>query len=125
MRISLVYLLFLTIGIAGLSGCTSENKELKQDARRIASAMCNNLYAMKKLKMANPADSVGIKKIQAEVKEIQADMAILYTDFNTKYAEKAKTDEFNREFRKYLNESMLDCKSLSTEEREMFSRSLK
>jgi predicted nuclease with TOPRIM domain len=125
MKFRFIFYTILFAGIFGISGCKSENKELKKDTKDIADVMCKSMEAMKNLKMANPADSVQVKKLQAEYKNIQTEMTILYQEFKTKYGEKATTKEFNEEFRKYLSESMLDCKSLSKEDRETFEKGMK
>jgi hypothetical protein len=46
----------------------------------------------------------------------------LYSQFRTKHGDKPASEAFNVEFRKYLNESMLECKNLSKEERETFEK---
>jgi hypothetical protein len=51
-------------------------------------------------------------------------MTLLNEKFRTKYSEKVNTDEFKRDFRKLLSESMLDCKSLSKEDREAFEKGM-
>ena len=87
--------------------------------------MCKSLEAMENLKMADPADSLQVLKLQADYKKVETEMTILYQEFRTKYGEKVKSKEFNEEFRKYLNESMLDCKSLSKEDRAAFEKGMK
>ena len=125
MKISVILYSMLIAGVFGLSGCKSENKELKKDSKNIADVMCKSMEAMKNLKMADPADSLQVKKLQGEYKNIQTEMTVVYQDFRAKYGDKAKTKEFNEEFRKYLSESMLDCKSLSKEDREAFEKGTK
>jgi hypothetical protein len=124
MKIRIIIYSVLFAGIVGMTGCKSENTALKNDAKIIAETMCKNLEAMKRLKSANPSDSVLLIKLQSEHQKIQEEMAMLFQKFKTKYGDKAMTKEFNEEFRKYLDESMLDCKSLSKEERETFERGL-
>ena len=124
MNIRVIIYSVLLAGILGIAGCKSENTALKNDAKIIAEAMCKNLEAMKNLKSADPADSVLVNRLRLEHQKIQAEMTMLYQKFRTKYGDKATTKEFNAEFRKYLDESMLDCKSLTKEERETFERGL-
>jgi len=125
MKISHILSLFLIAGIIGVSGCSSEDKELKKDAREIADVMCKSMEAMKNLRLADPADSVLVYKLQEEYQLIESDMSALYQKFRTKYGEKTTSKEFAEKFRKYLNEAMLDCKSLSKEDREAFEKGMK
>ncbi len=104
--------------------CKRENRELRADAEKIAAIMCKSLETMKALKSASPHDTVRLVTLQAEVEKTQAEMSMLYDDFHKKYGEKAKTEEFGKEFRQYLNEAMLDCKSLSKEDRALFEKDL-
>jgi hypothetical protein len=125
MKIRVILYALLVAGILGISGCGGENKELKNEAKKIAGVMCKSLEAMKSLKSADPSDSVLVQKLQLEYKNVEAEMTVLYQEFKTKYGEKVNVKEFNEEFRKYLNESMLDCKSLSKEDRENFEKGAK
>ncbi|MEI7500911.1 MAG: hypothetical protein WCK84_10745 [Bacteroidota bacterium] len=125
MKISVILSLVLISGILVISGCGSENKDLKIDAKKIADVMCKSLETMKNLRTADPSDSLMVNKLQKEYKIVQSEMAILYQNFRTKYGEKAKSGKFNEDFRKYLNEAMLDCKSLSKEDREAFEKGSK
>ena len=125
MKIRVILYSILLAGIFGIPGCKGENKELKKDTKEIATVMCKSLEAMKNLKMADPADSLLVKKLQGEYKNIQKEMTIIYQKFKTKYGDKATTKEFSEEFRKYLSESILDCKSLSKEDRESFEKGMK
>ena len=52
-------------------------------------------------------------------------MTTLSVDFRKKYGEKINIPEFNRQYRKYLNEAMLDCRFLSKEDRENFEKEVK
>jgi hypothetical protein len=125
MKISVILSFILIAGMIGISGCGSQNKELKKDAKNIADAMCKNVEAMKNLRTANPADSMVIQKLQTEYEKVEAEMITLNDAFKKKWGEKATSEEFKQEFRKYLNEAMLDCKSLSKEDRESFERGTK
>ena len=118
-------ILILSAVVMAFSSCNRENKELQKDAKNIAVAMCRNIETMQNLKTANPADSVKISQLRAKEKDAEVEMTILYQEFKTKYGDKVKTKEFSEEFRKYLSESMLDCKSLSKEDRDAFEKGMK
>lgn len=125
MKIKIVSFLLLIAILYVLSGCGNENKPLKKDAKAIAGIMCKSIEAMKNLKTADPSDSILVGRLQSEYTEVQAEMANLYKEFRSKYEKKVDDPEFTKEFRKYLNESMLDCKSLSKEDREVFEKEIK
>ena len=125
MKINVILYSVLITAIFGTAGCKSEDGELKMEAKTIAGVMCKSIGVMNELKAASPADSALVNKLQAEYQIIQTEMATLYQEFRTKYAEQTTSGEFNETFRKYLNESMLDCKNLSKEERESFEKGLK
>lgn len=124
MKFNLLLYSILITGIIGISGCGSENKELKKEAKGIADVMCRSMEAMKNLRAADPADSIMIHKLQQEYARVESEMTILYEDFRTKYGEKTTSKEFSKQFRKYLNEAMLDCKSLSKEDRASFEKGM-
>lgn len=115
----------LVAGIIIISGCGGENRELKKDAKHIAGAMCKNIEAMKNLRLADPADSMLIQKLQMEYEHVETEMTTLNEAFRKKWEKKAATEQFKNDFRKYLSEAMLDCKSLSKEDRESFEKGLK
>jgi len=125
MKISRIVALFLLAGIISFSGCKSENKELKKEAQTIAGVMCKTLGIMNELKKANPADSAKIIKLQLDYRKVQEEMNVLYEGFRAKHEGKDTSARFNEEFRKYLNESMLDCRNLSKEDRESFEKGAK
>jgi hypothetical protein len=125
MKLIVILFSFLITGIIGFSSCKSEDKELKKDAVTIADAMCKSIEAMKNLRMADPADTLRVQKLQSEYESIEAEMTMLNEKFRIKHSEKVNTDEFKREFRKLLSESMLDCKCLSKEDREAFEKGMK
>jgi hypothetical protein len=125
MKISGILTLGLIAGIIGVSGCKSENKELKNEAKIMADAMCKSMGIMNSLKQVNPADSVQVARLQVEYQVVQSDMTRINQEFRAKYGEKTTSAEFTGEFRKYLNESMLECKNLSKEDRENFEKGLK
>ncbi|HNX86878.1 MAG TPA: hypothetical protein PKN12_08100 [Bacteroidales bacterium] len=117
---------FLAILVAlFLISCTREDKALKEDASKIADAMCKSMETMKKLRSAAPEDSLLMEQYRKEVHNNQIEMTILYDEFKKKYGEKAKTEKFNKEFSHYLKQALLNCKSLSREDRAQFEKELK
>ncbi|MCK9204355.1 MAG: hypothetical protein M0P58_07990 [Bacteroidales bacterium] len=119
-----VYSILTLFILLFLSACGGDNKELKKDAKNIADAMCKSIETMNSLRAANPGDSILVGKLQKDVHNNQIEMTILYDEFKKKYGEKAKTEKFNKEFARYLRESMLDCKALSKEDRKAFEKEL-
>jgi hypothetical protein len=70
MKFSIILSAILIAGIICISSCSGENKELKKDASNIANAMCKSIEAMKNLRMADPADSLQVHKLQADYESI-------------------------------------------------------
>jgi len=124
MKIKQIVLSILLTSAIGITACDRSDQELKKDAGEIAAVMCRTMEAMKNLKSVNPGDSLMVRNLQEEYRKIQGEMTVLYDHFRKKYGEKTTQKEFNLKFRKYLNESMLDCKSLSKEDREAFEKGL-
>jgi hypothetical protein len=122
MKTSIIVFCLLIAGILGLSGCKSENKELKKDATDIAEVMCKSIEAMKTLRTADPSDSLLVKKLQSDYEVMEAEMTLLNENFRKKYSDRVNEDEFKKEFRKLLSKSMLECKNLSKEDREAFEK---
>ncbi|HNW72598.1 MAG: hypothetical protein PHP04_00035 [Bacteroidales bacterium] len=110
--------------VFALAGCNSGDRELRQDAKGIADLMCRNIESMNKLRNADPADSMMSQKLQMEAHDIQVEMTIVYQEFKKKHAEKINDAGFNKKFGQYLREAMLECKSLSKEDRAKFEQEL-
>jgi len=123
--INLKRLLFpLFIGIVlFFSGCG--NRGLKEDAVKIGDAMCRNIEIMNKLRAANPSDSATLEKLHSQQHQLEIEMTILYKEFGDKYKEKTKDPKFNKNFARELRKAMIDCPSLSKEDREQFEKDLK
>lgn len=110
--------------IIGLSSCTRENNELRQEANRMGDAMCRSVEAMNNLRNANPADTASINKYQEEHRKIQEEMAKLHEEFNKKFAKQAENPGFRKQFSRYLSEAMVECRHLSKDERENFRKQI-
>jgi len=112
MKIRVFFYAIAIILVPGIIGCGDSDKDLKKDTKEIAEIMCKSIDAMHKLRIADPADSQRIQKLQSDEENIQVEMKALYKQFNTKYGDKIKKPEFVKKFRKYLSISMLDCKCI-------------
>jgi len=107
-----------------LSAC-GHKYDLKDDAKKIGDAMCKSIEVMNKLKAANPADSEMVWKLRQDQKNNQIEMTILYQEFNAKWGDKTKKEDFTKAFGQELRKAMIDCKSLSKEDRENFMKEIK
>jgi hypothetical protein len=125
MKNSFILQLILVAGMMCVPGCKRENRELKNEAKIMAEAMCKGIGIMNTLKQVNPADTIRVARLQGEYQAVQTEMARINQAFMTKYGEKTASAEFTEEFRKYLNESMLGCRNLSKEDRETFEKQVK
>jgi hypothetical protein len=119
-----IFLPVIIFSMIVVGGCKRENAELKESAKQIGDAMCRNIDAMNKIRAANPNDTATINKLQGDAKKVQIEMTILYQEFKKKYGEKANDKEFNKEFSNELRKAMLNCPSLSKEDREQFMKDL-
>ena len=106
-----------------LSGCG--NRELKEDAAKIGDAMCRNIEVMNKMKATTPTDTATLAKLRSQAHQLQIEMTIVYKEFGDKYGEKTKDPIFNKKFNRELRKAMLDCPSLSKQDREIFEKDLK
>ena len=122
MKHSKLFLVLMVSFIVVLAGCG--NREMKKDAEKIGDAMCRNIEVMNKMKSANPADSVTMKKLREQAHLLQIEMTIVYKEFGDKYGEKTKDPKFNKKFNIELRKAMLNCPSLSKQDREMFEKDL-
>ena len=117
------YYLIMVIGfMMALAGCG--NREMKEDATKIGDAMCRNIEVMNKLKAANPSDSVTMENLRNQAQKLQNEMTVIYKEFGDKYGAKTNDPEFNKKFNIELRKAMLDCPSLSKQDREMFEKEL-
>jgi hypothetical protein len=123
MKATSLLITMLTGSLMILSGC-GKKYDLKEDATKIGDAMCKSIEVMNQLKAANPDDSVLVMKLRSDESKIQADMAVLYEEFNKKWGDKTKKEDFTKEFGRELRKAMLDCKSLSREDRENFMKEI-
>jgi hypothetical protein len=108
----------------GFTGCGGRSKEIQKDAKTFADAMCRSIDVMRQTRAANPADSALIKKLQQDQMNIKAEMMQLHADFKKKYGNEAEAPDFNKQYRKYLSDAMLECKFLSKEDRALFEKQL-
>ena len=99
--------------------------ELKEDAAKVGDAMCRNIEIMNKIKAANPEDTATLKNLRAQAHQLEIEMTIVYKEFGDKYGNKTKDPAFNKKFNIELRKAMLDCPSLSKEDREMFEKEIK
>lgn len=116
-------LLLVAVFLVFVYSCSNDNG-FKKDVEGISQSMCRNIDVMNKLKAANPADSGTIKKLQADAYKVQGEMTVLYKEFEAKYKDKMKDDKFNKNFARELRKSMLNCSSLSKQQRDDFEKEL-
>jgi hypothetical protein len=116
-----------TIGIIAalmLSGCGG-NKELKESVQPIADEMCKFIDIQNQLKMAvEMSDSARIDSLSNIRKQIQIEMTVLNEEFNAKFKDKNNDEKFLKEYKKLMNEALLECPHLSTEDREMMEKGM-
>ncbi len=124
MKIKYLFYSLMIVGMLGTTSCGNKY-DLKEDAGKIGTAMCKSINIMNQLKAANPQDSDLVWKLRQDAKNTQIEMTILYQEFNTKWGDKTKKEDFTKAFGQELRKAMLNCKSLSKEDRENFMKELK
>jgi hypothetical protein len=124
MKIKYLFYSLIIVGMLGATSCGSKY-DLKEDAGKIGTSMCKSIDIMNQLKAANPQDSDLVWKLRQDAKNTQIEMTILYQEFNKKWGDKTKKEDFTKAFGRELRKAMLDCKSLSKEDRENFMKELK
>jgi PBP1b-binding outer membrane lipoprotein LpoB len=112
------------IAVFLLSGCGG-NKELKETVQPIADQMCKFINIQNQLKTAVEAnDSVRIDSLSAIRHQVQIEMTVLNEEFNAKYKDKNNDEKFLKEYKKLMNEALLECPHLSKEDREMMEKGM-
>ena len=116
-----------TIGIIAalmLSGCGG-NKELKESVQPIADEMCKFIDIQNQLKMAvEMSDSARIDSLSDIRYKIQIEMTVLNEEFNAKYKDKNNDEKFLKEYKKLMNEALLECPHLSEQDRKMMEKGM-
>lgn len=123
MKNLIAFNLMISVIFLFILGCGSQDN-LKEDAKKIGDAMCRSLDVMNRLRSADPTDTALISKLSTELTNIQTEMATMYEAFNAKWGEKAKEEGFIKSFKKELHKTMVECKSLSEEDRATFLKEL-
>jgi PBP1b-binding outer membrane lipoprotein LpoB len=117
----------LTLGIIAalmFYGC-SGNKELKENVQPIADAMCTFINIQNQLKIAVEAnDSARIDSLSVMRHQVQIEMTVLNEEFNAKYGNKNNDEKFLKEYKKVMNDALLECPHLSKEDRDMMEKGM-
>lgn len=112
------------IAVLLLAGCGS-NKELQESVQPIADAMCKFIDLQNQLQVAVEAgDSVHIDSLNAIRHQVQIEMTVLNEEFNTKFGDRKNDEKFLKEYKKMMNEALLECPHLSKEDREMMEKGM-
>jgi hypothetical protein len=112
------------IAVVLLSGCGG-NKELKEKVQPIADAMCKFIDIQNQLKTAVEAnDSVHIDSLTNIRHQIQIEMTVLNEEFNTTFKDKTNDEKFLGEYKKLMNDALLECPHLTKEDREMMEKGM-
>lgn len=115
----------LTIVIIGFTGCGGSD-ELDKDVAPLAEAMCKFIEIQNNLRAAiDSNDSVNIQKYSTEKQKMTTELTILNDEFQEKYGDLVKDQEFGKKFKKAMNKNMIDCQALSTEDRDKMEAELK
>ena len=118
---------FLTIAVFAaflFAGCGG-NKELQEDVQPIADEMCRFIDIQNQLKVAVEAnDSLKIDSLSMLRHKSQIEMTVLNEEFNAKYGKQSNDEAFLKEYKKLMNDALLECPHLSKEDREMMEKGM-
>jgi hypothetical protein len=107
-----------------LSGCGG-NKELKESIQPISDAMCKFIEVQNLWKNAAEAnDSIRIDSLSKIRNQLQIEMTVLNEEFKAKYGDKLNDEQFLKEYKKLMNDALLECPHLSKEDREMMEKGM-
>ena len=114
----------LAIALIGFTGCGSN--ELDKDVAPLADAMCKFIEIQNNLRAAIEAnDSLNIQKYSADKHKMTIEITVLNNEFQEKYGDLVKDQEFGKKFKKAMNKGMIDCPALSAEDRDKMEAELK
>jgi hypothetical protein len=122
MKINSILSLLLVALVVAFSGCSQKNKELKQDVANMADAMCKITGVMNKIRAADPNDSVAQTELRMEEKQYEIEMTVLNHEFQAKYKDKLQDKDFMKEYSSEFKKAILNCKNLSKEDRDRYSK---
>lgn len=124
MKIKEKMIALLVTLLIGFSGCGSN--ELDKDVAPLADAMCKFIEMQNNLKAAVEAnDSLKIQRYSADKHKMTVEITILNNEFQEKYGDLVKDQEFGKKFKKAMNKAMIDCAALSAEDRDRMEAELK
>ncbi len=105
-----------------LGGCSSREK-LKVEVQPIADAMCKFIDIQNQMKTAAEAgDSLAVDSLGRIRHQLQIEMTVLNQEFNKKFERKTQDEKWLRDYKKAMNEALLECPHLSAQDREMMEK---
>jgi len=124
MKLTLKWLALLFFAVSLLPACSSD--KLKQDVAPLADAMCQYIGIQNDLRAAIEAnDSVAIQQYSTAKNKMTVEITVLNQEFQEKYGDLVKDQEFGKKFKRAMNEAMIDCPHLSAEDRDRMEEELK
>jgi len=115
----------LAIVFIGFFGCGGSDK-LDKDVAPLAEAMCKFIEIQNNLKAAMEAnDSLNVQKYSADKHKMTTEITVLNNEFQEKYGDLVRDQEFGKKFKKSMNKLMIDCPALSAEDRDKMEAELK
>jgi hypothetical protein len=70
------------------------------------------------------SDSARIDSLSDIRYKIQIEMTVLNEEFNAKYKDKTNDEKFLKEYKKLMNEALLECPHLSEQDRKMMEKGM-
>jgi hypothetical protein len=107
-----------------LAACKG-NEDLKEEVRPVADAMCKFIDVENQMKTAAKAsDSAAIDSLGKIRHEVQIEMTVLNQEFNKKFGDKFRDEKWIKNYKKAMNEALLECPHLSVQDREMMEKGM-
>ena len=112
----------LFFGILCFSGCRHEDKSFIKDVAALGDARCRFLEVSNKLLATAPQDVANFQELKSKLNDLDKEMTTLNAEFKSKYGKKMTDPGFIKDFKTEIRRSMLNCKFLSKEDREIFMK---
>ena len=126
-RLSILSTISILFFLSFSTGCSNSDAEFKKDVAALADVYCRILEVSNNLLLAQTnqqTDSKTIEFLMEKKKQLETEQAKLNADFRNKYEKNFKDPQFMTKVSKGINESMLNCKFLSKEDKEQYQKEI-
>lgn len=125
--ISLLSTILLALSLSFITSCSNSDAEFKKDVDSLADVYCRILEVSNNLLLAQTkqqTDNKTIETLMEKKKQLEEEQAKLNAEFRNKYEKRFKDPQFMKKVSNGINESMLNCKFLSKEDKEQYQKEI-